>query len=151
MDNTDYHILNELQKDGRLSNVELAEKVNLSPSPCLRRVRLLEESGVIQSYTTLVDHEKYGLPVTVFVSVRLERQNQESIQRFEQGINALEEVMECYLMAGKYDYLLLVVSHSIKNYEYFVRDQLTRIPGIAELESSFAFGRVKYNTQLPKV
>ncbi len=151
MDNIDYQILSELQQDGRLSNVELAERVNLSPSPCLRRVRALEEQGVIESYTALVDHEKYGLPVTVFVSVRLERQNQESIQRFEKGVAALDEVMACYLMAGKYDYLLMVVAHTIKNYEYFVRDKLTQIPGIAELESSFAFGRVKSSTQLPDV
>jgi Lrp/AsnC family leucine-responsive transcriptional regulator len=149
MDNTDRHIIRELQADARLTNQELSERIALSPSPCLRRVRNLERAGVIRGYTAIVDQEKYGLPINVFIGVRLEKQTDETIRAFEAGVQKLDEVLACYLMAGARDYLLHVVSHSLQTYEAFIRDKLTRIPGIGQLESSFAFGQVKQNPILP--
>ena len=150
MDITDRKILRELQANGRLTNQELAERVNLSPSPCLRRVRNLEKAGVITGYTALVDQEVYGLPINVFVSVKLEKPTEQAIHDFEAGIQKLDEVLECYLMTGTRDYLLHVVSKSLKTYEDFVRERLTKMPGIASVESSFAFGRVKQRSIFPR-
>lgn len=149
MDSIDRRIVRELQRDARISNQELAERVNLSPSPCLRRVRRLEDMGVLRGYTAIVDEEQLGLPVTAFVEVRLEQQNDATIRAFEAGVQALEEVLACYLMAGSRDYLLHVVAPSLKGYEAFVRRKLTQIPGIGELETHFAFGRVKFEPALP--
>lgn len=151
MDAIDRKIIRELQQNARLTNQELAERVGLSPSPCLRRVRMLEARGEIHGYTALVDQEAYGLPVTAFVSVRLEHQTETAIRRFEEGVIALDEVLACYLMTGSRDYLLHVVSRSLQSYEAFIRDKLTRIPGIGELETSFAFGQVKLRPVLPPV
>lgn len=151
MDKIDQKIIRELQLNARLTNQELAEKINLSPSPCLRRVRRLEESGVLRGYTALVDQEKYGLPINVFISVRLEVQNDNCIKEFEAGINTLDEVMECYLMTGNRDYLIRVVSIDLKTYEHFIREKLTKIPGISSIESSFAFGSVKYRHAFPSI
>jgi Lrp/AsnC family leucine-responsive transcriptional regulator len=149
MDRIDQKIIRELQLNARLTNQELAEKINLSPSPCLRRVRKLEESGLLGGYTALVDQEQYGLPINVFVSVRLEVQNNTCIKEFEAGINTLDEVMECYLMAGNRDYLMRVVSIDLKSYEHFIREKLAKIPGISSIESSFAFGSVKCRHVFP--
>lgn len=149
MDAIDRNIIRVLQQDGRLSNQDLAERVGLSPSPCLRRVRNLENDGVLTGYTALVDHDKYGLPLSVFVHIRLERHSDECIRSFEEGINKLDEVMECYLMTGKSDYLLHVLSEDLKSYEIFVREKISTIPGIAGIDSSFVFGRVKRNMTFP--
>lgn len=149
MDAIDRKIIRNLQQDARLTNQDLAERINLSPSPCLRRVRHLEENGVLSGYTAIVDQEKYGLPINVFVNIRLEKQSGEVMKTFEDGIHELDEVLECYLMTGSRDYLLRVVSQSLKTYEAFVRDKLTTIPGIASIESSFAFGQVKRTATLP--
>ena len=149
MDNVDRKIVRELQKNARLTNQELAERVNLSPSPCLRRVRKLEEAGILSGYNARVDQEQYGLPMNVFISVRLNVQNEASIREFEAGVNALDHVMECYLIAGSRDYLMRVVSEDLKSYEHFIRDELTKIPGIASIESSFAFGNVKSQSVFP--
>jgi len=138
-----------MQQNGRLSNQELADQVGLSPSPCLRRVRKLEEDGVLTGYTALVDQDKYGLPLTVFVHIRLERHSDECIKSFEQGIEKLDEVMECYLMTGTSDYLLHVLSRDLKSYEIFVREKISTIPGIAGIDSGFVFGRVKRNLTFP--
>lgn len=151
MDAIDRKIIRNLQKDGRLTNQDLADKINLSPSPCLRRVRNLESQGVISGYTAIVDQEKYGLPINVFVNLRLEKQSEEAIRSFEEDVQKLDEVVECYLMTGSRDYMLRVVSQSLKTYEAFVRDKLTTISGIAGIESSFAFGQVKRNTVLPSL
>lgn len=150
MDNVDRKIIRELQLNARLTNQELAERVNLSPSPCLRRVRKLEESGVLTGYTARVCQESYGLSVIAFVSVRLEKQNDISMKEFETGINALPEVMDCYLMTGTSDYLLKVVAADLKAFERFIRDHLTKIP-IAAVESSFAFSNVKQNPVYPSI
>lgn len=151
MDATDYKIVRALQENARLTIQELSERVSLSPSPCLRRLRRLEERGVLRGYTALVDHEQYGLPVTVFLEVRLEQQTDASIRAFEAGVQQLDEVLACYLMAGSRDYLMQVVTGSLKSYERFIRDKLTRIPGIGSLESHFAFGQVKNHPVLPEI
>ncbi len=149
LDAIDRQILENLQNDARMRNVELAEKVGLSPSPCLRRVSNLEETGVIRGYATLVDAEAVGLPVSVFVSVTLEKQIEKALEKFEKEIRARPEVMECYLMTGDADYLLRVVTADLGAYERFLIEHLTRIPGVASIKSSFALKQVAYRTALP--
>ncbi|WP_112479504.1 Lrp/AsnC family transcriptional regulator [Vibrio variabilis] len=149
MDEIDKKILKELQSNARLSNQELADRIALSPSPCLRRVRALEKQGIIRGYHASVDQEACGLPVNVFVLVKLEKPNEDNMRDFEQHIEAMDEVLECFLMTGNHDYLLHVVSGSLKTYEQFIRRQLTPLPNIASIESSFAFGQVKRKTKLP--
>ncbi len=149
MDEIDKKILTELQSNARLTNQELADRVALSPSPCLRRVRALEHQGIILGYHASVDQEACGLPINVFVLVKLEKPTEENMRDFEQHIELIEEVLECFLMTGNHDYLLHVVSESLKSYEQFIRKQLTRLPNIASIESSFAFGQVKSKTKLP--
>ncbi|MFF8382827.1 Lrp/AsnC family transcriptional regulator [Streptomyces kanasensis] len=150
MDATDLRIIRELQADGRLSNQDLADRVRLSPSPCLRRVRRLEESGLIRGYTAMVDQVAYGLPITVFVRIRLERHTAEAVAVFEERIGRIEHVQDCYLMAGSSDYLLRVVIESLEAYELLVRNRIHAIPGIASIESSFAFGSVKQSRTYPR-
>ena len=149
LDAIDRQILENLQNDARMRNVELAEKVGLSPSPCLRRVGNLEETGVIRGYATLVNAEAVGLPVSVFVSVTLEKQIEKTLGKFEKEIRARPEVMECYLMTGEADYLLRVVTADLGAYERFLIEHLTRIPGVASIKSSFALKQVAYRTALP--
>lgn len=149
MDEIDRKIITALQQNARLTNQELAQKVGLSPSPCLRRLRKLEEDGILRGYRALIDQERYGLPINAFVSIRLERQTDAAIRAFEKAIQNLDEVQECYLMTGARDYLLRVVSQSLQAYERFVRERLTRIEGIASIESSFAFNQVKKSPKLP--
>ena len=149
LDAIDRQILENLQNDARMRNVELAEKVGLSPSPCLRRVSNLEKTGVIRGYATLVDAEAVGLPVSVFVSVTLEKQIEKTLEKFEKEIRARPEVMECYLMTGEADYLLRVVTADLSAYERFLIEHLTRIPGVASIKSSFALKQVAYRTALP--
>lgn len=149
MDNIDLKILNQLQEDARVTNVALAEKVNLSPAPCLRRVRELEKSGVIKGYTTLLDPEQLGLNVSVFIEIRLEKQVREHLQVFEKTIEQYPEVMECYLMTGTFDYLLRVVAKDLKSLQTFITDKLVTIPNIASMQSSIALKQIKYRTALP--
>jgi Lrp/AsnC family transcriptional regulator, leucine-responsive regulatory protein len=149
IDRTDCKILALLQEEARLPNVELAQSVGLSPSPCLRRVRLLEEGGVIRRYVTLLDPATVGLPVSVFVQVTLERQVETALQGFEEAVGKHPEVMECYLMTGDADYLLRVVAPDLESYQRFLLDHLTRIPGVASIKSSFALKQVVYRTALP--
>jgi len=143
MDAIDRKIIRELQENARISNQDLAERVNLSPSPCLRRVRNLEKQGVIAGYTAVVDQEKYGLPLNVFVQIRLERQTEELINAFESKVHDIEEIMECYLMTGSNDYLLHIVSDNLKSYERFMREKLTKIDGIGSVETSITFSQIK--------
>jgi DNA-binding Lrp family transcriptional regulator len=149
MDSKDRQILRELQGDGRLTNQELSERVNLSPSPCLRRVRLMEEQGVIKGYTALVDQKAWGLPVTVFIRLKLERHSDEAVNAFEQAIIAMPQVLDCWLMTGRSDYLLRVIAADLDDYERFVRRELQRVPGIASIDTSFAYGSVKHAQVLP--
>ncbi len=149
IDATDLKILANIQENCRLTNVELAEKVNLSPSPCLRRVRNLEADGVIKGYMALVDQTAVNLPVSVFVQVTLERQVVADLETFEDAILARAEVMECYLMTGDADYLLRVVAKDLQAYQEFLLAHLTQIPGVASIKSSFALKQVVFKTSLP--
>jgi len=148
IDGIDRHILESLQRDGRLSNADLAEKVGLSASPCWRRVKALEEGRVIKGYVALIDAKAVGLPVSVFMSVSLTTQVQSALQRFEKAVQQRPEVMECYLMTGDSDYLLRVVVPDLEAYERFVMD-FTRIAGVGQIRSSFALRPVKQGTALP--
>lgn len=148
-DAIDRRILEHLQEDARVSNADLARTVGLSASACLRRVRDLEESGVIERYATLLDPVVAGMPVSVFVSVTLEKQVEVGLEAFERAVRALPEVMECYLMTGDSDYLLRVVAADVAAFRRFLLDHLTRIPGVANIRSSFALNQVKYRTALP--
>jgi len=149
MDRTDLKILRELQLNGRLTNQELAQRVNLSPSPCLRRVRALEHAGVIQGYTAIVDQRACGLPITVFIRVTLERHDTATVAEFERRVREIDEIMDCFLMTGQRDYLMRVVTAGLEDYEHFVRDVLHEIPGIASIDTSFAYGVVKHARALP--
>lgn len=151
MDSKDRQILRQLQADGRLTNQDLSEKVNLSPSPCLRRVRLLEEQNVIRGYTALVDQKAWGLPVTVFIRIKLERHSDDAVAAFERAIIDMPQVMDCWLMTGRSDYLLRVIAADLDDYERFVRRELQRVPGIASIDTSFAYGSVKHAQVLPDV
>ena len=149
LDRTDYRILHHLQNNARISNTELADAVGLSPSPCLRRVKALEQAGVLKRYASIVDAKAVGLPISVFVSVSLHSQARKGLEEFESLIISYEEVMECYLMTGSSDYLLRVVVPDLENYERFLADKLTRISCVANIQSSFALKQVIYRTELP--
>lgn len=149
LDQIDRRILAELQQNARLSNSELAERAGISPSPCWRRVRRLEESRVIDRYVTLLDPGRLGLAVSVFVQVSLATQVESALEIFETAILKRPEVMECYLMTGNADYLLRVVAADLAAYERFLMDHLTRIPVVSNIRSSFALRSVKYRTDLP--
>ena len=149
LDATDWRILGLLQGDARMSNVELAKAVGLSPSPCLKRVRALEEAGYISRYVTLLDALRVGLKVSVFIQVTLERQIEPALETFEKAIRGRPEVMECYLMTGDADYLLRVVVPDIQVLEDFILNFLSRVPGVGNIKSSFALKQVKYQTALP--
>ena len=149
LDRTDRAILHELQLDGRISNVRLAERVNLSESACLRRVKLLEDTGVIGGYAMLISQAAVGLPGNVFVEIALNRQRREDQDAFEAALVRVPEVMECYLMSGEYDYLLRVVVADAADYERIHHEQLTSLPGVARVRSSFALRAVTKRTELP--
>ena len=149
LDNTDRRILRVIQEEARVSNSELAERVGLSPSPCWRRVRRLEENGVIERYVTLVNAKAVGLPINVFATVTLEKQAESALELFEKAVKKRPEVMECNLMTGEFDYLLRVVVPDLAAYERFLMDHLTRIKGIASIKSSFSLKQVSYKTALP--
>jgi Lrp/AsnC family leucine-responsive transcriptional regulator len=148
-DETDWRILAALQDDARLTNADLAARVFLSPSPCLRRVRDLEQAGLIRRYVTLLDPLKLGLTVSVFIQVSLEKQMRGALDTFEDSVLARDEVMECYLMTGDADYLLRVVVPDMQSLERFIVDYLAKIPGVSNIRSSFALKQVKYKTALP--
>ena len=149
IDTLDLRILERLQGDARLSNVELAKAVHLSPSPCLARVRALEEDGIIARYVTLLDPLRLGLTVSVFISVKLEKQIESALEVFETAMRGRPEVMECYLMTGDSDYLLRVLVPDMPALERFIVDFLARVPGVGNIRSSFALKQVKYQTSLP--
>ncbi|MEO5321933.1 Lrp/AsnC family transcriptional regulator [Mesorhizobium sp. CC13] len=151
MDAKDRQIIAALQQDGRLTNQELSERVSLSPSPCLRRLRLLEDAGVIKGYTAIVDEQAYGLPITVFVRIRLERHTEDVIEAFERKIRDIDTILDCYVMTGDADYLLRVLVESLQDYEQFVRIRLHKIEGIAAIDTSFAYGIVKRSNVFPRI
>lgn len=149
LDATDRRILEELQNDASLSNVELARRVHLSPSPCLARVRAMEASGLIRKYVALLDAGQLGLHLNVFVSISLKQQSREALQAFEERITLREEVMECYLMTGDADYLLRVAVPDMPALERFILEQLSPIAQVEKIRSSFALKQVRYKTALP--
>jgi Lrp/AsnC family leucine-responsive transcriptional regulator len=150
-DHIDRKILELLQRDGRATIQEIAERVGLTPSPCLRRVRRLEQKKIIRGYAAIVDQKAAGLPISVFASVKLERQREDEIDRFSQAVSRWPEVMECYLMTGPRDYLLRIVVPDLAAYEHFLKTKLTRLEGVGSIESSFALAQVKYTNVLPIV
>lgn len=149
LDGTDLRILAELQADANRTNVELAKRVHLSPSACLARVRALETAGIIRQYVALLDPESLGLPLNVFVFIRLKEQNRPSLQAFESRICARPEVMECYLMTGDEDYLIRVAVPDIGALERFIIEELSPMPEVEKIRSSFALKQVLYKTALP--
>lgn len=149
LDRYDRAILRLLQQDARITNTALAEKVSLSESACLRRVRALEESGLIQGYTALIDQHKAGYPVNVFVSITLDRQSQSGLEGFETAVRRIPEVMECYLMTGEHDYLLRLVVADMADFERLHSQHLTRLPSVVRVQSSFAMRTVTRSTILP--
>ena len=148
-DALDWRILDLLQDNARMTNIELAQAVNLSPSPCLARVRKLEASGVIRRYVTLLDPIVAGMTVSVFIHVSLEKQIEASLENFERAMSERPEVMECYLMTGDADYLLRVVVPDVQALERFIVQFLSRVRGVGNIRSSFALKQVKYQTALP--
>jgi len=149
LDAIDMLIIKALQEHGRLTNVELAARVGLSPSPCLSRVKALEKSGVIDRYVALVRPDALGLGLSVFIQVTLERQTEKALEIFEARMLAFDEVMECYLMTGDSDYMVRLVVKDMDSLQQFIVKELTTIPGVANIRSSFALKQVKYKTALP--
>jgi DNA-binding Lrp family transcriptional regulator len=149
LDTIDRNILANLQADGRVTINDLADRVGLSATPCLRRVKRLERDGIIKGYASHVDQVLVGLPVSVFVNVTLQRQAEAELEEFEATVMKYPEVMECYLMTGTSDYLLRIVAADLFAYERFLKSTLTRISGIANIQSSFALKQVVYRTALP--
>jgi len=149
MDYIEYKILSTLQKNARLTNLELARQVGLSASPCLRRVKALENTGIISGYSAIIDQNKVDLSVNVFVQVSLERQSEEGLEVFEEKIIEYNEVMEAYLMTGEADYLLRIVVKDLQTYEKFLKENLTRIPGISSIRSYFSLKQVTRKYNLP--
>lgn len=149
LDATDLRILEQLQADASLSNVELARRVHLSPSPCLARVRAMEAAGLIRKYVALLDAQQLGLHLNVFISISLKQQNRQALEEFEQRIASRDEVMECYLMTGDADYLLRVAVPDMAALESFILEQLSPIAQVEKIRSSFALKQVRYKTALP--
>jgi Lrp/AsnC family transcriptional regulator, leucine-responsive regulatory protein len=149
LDRLDRRILSLLQENGRMTNLELSEKVGLSPTPCLRRTKRLEEQGVILGYAAILDEKAYGLPFNAFVSIRLSQQAEEQITEFEKAVAGWDEVTECYLMTGSRDYLLHIFTDGIEGYERFLKQKVTRLKCIQSVETNFAMSTIKKRIGLP--
>ncbi|HVE56737.1 MAG TPA: Lrp/AsnC family transcriptional regulator [Pyrinomonadaceae bacterium] len=149
LDEIDRRILAALQKDGRLQNVELAKKIGLSPSPCLRRVKLLEENGIIERYVALLDAAKIGMGLTVFARVWLKGQDNETVNKFTNEIKKLSQVVECHLMAGDCDFLLRIVAADLDDYRRFQLEHLTRIEVVQNVKTEIPMQKIKLSSELP--
>lgn len=149
LDETDRRILSVLQKQGRISNAELSERVNLSASACHRRVQRLETDGYIRDYVALLDARKMAVPTTVFVEITLSGQADEVLDAFEKAVARIPDVLECHLMAGTADYILKVVAENTEDFARIHRQHLARLPGVAQMQSSFALRTVFKTTALP--
>ncbi|MEX0338061.1 MAG: Lrp/AsnC family transcriptional regulator [Arenibacterium sp.] len=149
LDTTDRKILTELQRSGRMSNADLSEKINLSPSACHRRVQRLEADGYISNYVALLNARKLGVATTVFVEITLQGQSDEVLDAFEKAVRRIPDVMECHLMAGTADYILKVVAEDTEDFARIHRQYLARLPGVAQMQSSFALRTVFRTTALP--
>jgi DNA-binding Lrp family transcriptional regulator len=148
LDETDYRILDLLQRDGRISNQDLADQVGLSPSPCLRRRRLLETTGVVQKYVALVDPPAVGCGLQAIVEVRLDHQTTASVGRFEREVLKYPQVLECYLVAGDWDYILRVVARDLDDFREFCVNSLAKISGVGNVRSNISMKQVKYSTAI---
>ncbi len=149
LDHIDHKILKHLQENARITNAELADKVGLSPTPCLRRLRRLENDGIIKGYHTEVNREALGVNVTVIILVKLEREDDKTLREFENAIKDREEVMECYLVTGKFDYFIRVLIPTLSAYEAFLSETILRMPNIATVESSFTLREVTRKIVMP--
>jgi len=149
IDATDRKIIRALQKNGRMTNLDLATAVNLSPSPCLRRLRNLEQGGVIKGYSVEIDDHAYGLPVTAFVRVSVDKHTADSIRVFEDRVREVPEILECFVMTGQADYLLRVIVADLEDYERFIRERLHPIGVIGSIDTSFVYGAVKQTRVYP--
>lgn len=149
LDRIDVRILKELQGNARMSISELAGKVSLTPTPCARRVQLLEAAGYIQSYVAVLGQNQLGLPVDAFAEVRLVREGKKEVAQFESAVVRCPEVMQCWAMSGRYDYLLHVVTSDLEKYNRFLRDELLSLGCVDHVETSFALQRIMGRTALP--
>lgn len=149
LDRIDHAILETLQKDGRISNNDLSERVGLSPSACLRRVKALESSGVIDHYVAMVHQSAAQLPDNVFVQITVEKQTKEKLAEFERKVKECPQIMECYLMSGDADYLLRVIVSDASDYERLHMDVLTDLPGVSQIKSNFSLRTVTKKTSIP--
>jgi DNA-binding Lrp family transcriptional regulator len=149
LDTTDWRILSILQGNATIPNIELANSVFLSPSPCSRRVKYLEEKGYIRGRVSLLDLDKVGLPVTIFVQLTLDHQIKKELDEFAEQVAGWPEVMECYLMTGEFDYLIKVVTPDLQIYQKFLDQKLTQVKGISHVKSSFSLKPICYKTELP--
>jgi Lrp/AsnC family leucine-responsive transcriptional regulator len=149
LDHIDHKILRHLQENARITNAELAERVGLSPTPCLRRLRRLEADNIIKGYHTEVNREALGVNVTVIILVKLEREDDKTLREFEAAIKKRPEVMECYLVTGKFDYFIRVLVPSLAAYETFLSETILRMPNIATVESSFTLREVERKVVMP--
>jgi Lrp/AsnC family leucine-responsive transcriptional regulator len=149
IDEIDRKLILALQENGKLTIGELSDRVGLSPSPCARRVRLLEEARIIKGYAAIVDQKRVGLPISAFASVKLERQREDALDRFCKAVDRWPEVVDCYLMTGHHDYLLRIVASDLEAYEAFLRDKLTRLSDVASIETGFSLKQIKRSEILP--
>ncbi len=149
LDSHDHAIVRALQADGRMSNVDLAERISLSESATLRRVRSLEQAGLIEGYSARIDQARAGLPGSVFINITLQRQDQQDLEAFEAAVQQVPEIMECYLMTGNFDYLLRVVVADTADFERIHSQKLTRLPGVSRVQSSFTLRTVRKSSVLP--
>lgn len=149
MDQTDFKILRELQHDGHLSNRELADRVALSPSPCLRRVQQLERDGVISRYAALLDRAAVGLQIVAFAHISLDNHHPDTVVEFDKAIAGFPEVLECHATSGDFDYMLKVIVADMDSYEHFLNSELLRVPGVRAVNTSFSLRQKKFTTELP--
>jgi Lrp/AsnC family leucine-responsive transcriptional regulator len=151
MDSIDRQILLQLQTNARVTNAELADKVNLSPTPCLHRVRKLEEDGVIKAYRAELDLDKIGLGISALVFIQLTLNSTANGAQFEQAISQIQRVQECFVLTGRYDYLLRVVAQDLSDYEQLVKGELANIPNIKTIESTIVLNQLNANATLPLI
>lgn len=143
LDDTDRRLLLELSKDGRVTNQVLAERIGLSPSPCLRRLRRLEDEGVIKGYSVIIDPKAQGWSMAAIATIRLNRQNEDEIEMFEKAVRGWDEVFECYLVTGSRDYILKVMATDLQDYERFIKERISRLKCVASIETSFIMNTIK--------
>ena len=149
LDKTDLAILRALQDDGRMTNAELAEKVHLSPTPCLRRNKRLEQAGVIDHYTAEINRSLVGIEISAFVFVQLQRNSKENAAQFERAVEQLNEVQECFVVTGSYDYMLSVATRNLASYDRFIKEKLGDIETVAKVDTTIVLNQVKSRRQLP--